>query len=664
MMTGWLLTLFVPLAFWGLGHATAPRTARPLTFPVYAVAGFLAPAALLRWCGRPFPEQLAGWLVSVIAWTGVFVIHDAELFAAFGILGAAWGLVLGTKTLKPAPPLAAPTPAPSHSPLRPPSPPVEPETAQGFALELRCPTCGAAVAVPVYHRMARCQFCGCEHVVAGGDEHPVVVIPDALADEKAVKAAIVKHLRHRRYLTLYDQRVRPLVPQSRFAQDDSTHELVMFEPEATPALANAMEAEVNRAADAYAEGIAARLSIRSWRRFLSPYWHRFGTLYEAAFGRDAEGLKRMEFAVATLEASVTANETALPPMGKLSYLRALRPLRGAPEAELAALPVQCGAEEIDRRAQQPDRRSSELVIRPIAVHSTFVPEVIALVYRPWHMSTAELDGEQLDLLLDGGGGTVAGEGPVLAGEPTPLADTGGEPPKLTPSRCPECGGGLPFAPDAVLHLCRTCYRLVTMAANRWTTMAYSHQEPRPGSWQVPFWRFPLQLRTAGGEIVTDMAHLTDGIDGTYDQIGDRPQVEQSFFVPAFRTRVSKSGVRLYRLLWPLVQGPAHQLTGERFTPARPPERVVDVTLGAGEARAFARVYLALAFNQRDLARAQVKTVRERFLAARLEGVPDLVFLSVPEAVIAPFEGIFGRARPAAMADLEGQPTTPQVIAKQ
>jgi len=650
-MTGWLLALLVPSALWALGATTARGKPAHLPFLAYPAAGFVAPAALLAWRGRPLAEQAAGWVLSLIAWAGALIVGDWQVFAAFGLLGAFWGLALGLPELKPrareaAPPALPAVPAPRPGPAR--------ADEHEFAIELRCPTCGAAVAVPVYHRMARCGFCGSEHVVAGRSGTLAAVVPDALASEEAVKAAVAKHLRHRRYLELYDRRVAPLVPEPRFAVGGPGDD-VMLEPEEGTAAVNAAEAEVARAADAWGAEIAGRLELRSWRRFLSPYWHRFGTLYQAAFGRDAGGGKRMEFAVVTVEASVPASPAPLPAMGKLSYLRALRPLRGAPEAALPALPVEFGAEEIDRRAQQPERRSAELQIRPIAVHAALVSEVVALVYRPWHVATVELDGRTLDLLLDGGSGAVEGEPPRLGREPAPLPEEPGEPPALAPSRCPECGGALPFDPDAVAHLCRNCFRVVAMSAGRWATVPYLREEPRPGQWQVPFWRFPLRLRTATGDLILDLPHLTDGIDAAYDQIGDRPQVEQRFLVPAFRTRVSKTGIRLYRRLWPVVQRSRPAPGRERFALDRPPERVVGVTLGAAEARAFARVYLALAFTQRDLARAQVKTVRERFLSARLEGEPELVFLSLAEELIGPFASVFGRARAAAVADLEGHP---------
>ncbi len=131
-------------------------------------------------------------------------------------------------------------------------------------------------------------------------------------------------------------------------------------------------------------------------------------------------------------------------------------------------------------------------------------------------------------------------------------------------------------------------------------------------------------------------------------------------MPAFRTRVSRAGVRLYRRLWPAVQGRPHELQAERFSPARPPARVVEVTLPAAEARAFARVYLALAFTQRDLARAQVKRVREMFLSAQLEGEPDLVFLTLPDALVGPFDTLFGRAQrdgPRGPRGRAGRPAT-------
>ncbi len=656
-MIAWLACVLLPAALWAAGRRMAGSGTPKPRFPADAVIGFFAPAGLLAWAARPFPEQLLGWALGVIAWGGAFLMRDPQVFVAFGLVGAVWCALLGLLSGRAAPSAelpairaAEPAPAPRHGP---PSPGAA--EAAGFALELRCPTCGAALAVPVYHRMVRCGFCAGEHVVVGGTDRLAVVIPDIVTSEQALKDTVVAHLRQRRYLEMYDRRVTPLVGGRAAGLDGEDLERPWAAPPPASPLVDAVEAQVAASADAWAAAIAPRVAVRSWRRFLGPNWHRLGTLYQAAFGRGADGEKRLEFAVTTIESAVPANAVQLPEMGKLSYLRALRPLLGSPESACPALAVQYGPEEIERRTQRLSQRSTELGIAPIARNATFVEEVVALVYRPWHIAEITLDADAFSLLVDGGAGRVEGEAPAGALETGPLPDQPAAPPSLAPSRCPECGADLPFAPDAVAILCRTCFRVVEMRGTRWSVIPYRREEPAAGARVVPFWRFPLRLRTADGALVTDLPHLTDGIDGTYDQIGDTPQVEETFFVPAFRTKVDKAGVRLYRRLWPEIQGRWRDLSQERFTSDRPPAKVVQPTLPAVEARAFARVYLALAFTQRDLARAHVDRVREAFLCAQLEGEPELVFLTVADELVAPFDGLFGRARLAAIAGLEGEP---------
>jgi hypothetical protein len=194
--------------------------------------------------------------------------------------------------------------------------------------------------------------------------------------------------------------------------------------------------------------------------------------------------------------------------------------------------------------------------------------------------------------------------------------------------------------------------VLEVEGTRWRALPYYREDPEAGAWMVPFWRFPVMIRSTTGELITDLAHLTDGIDGTLDQIGDTPMQQEHFLVPAFRSRVGKLGVRMYRRLWPLAQG-SHTLRVARFDPTAPPQDVLAVTLPAEEARVFARVYLALAFGPRDLARAQIKRVRAMFLEAELEGVPELAFINVPAAVIVPNLALFGRARPGVLSALEG-----------
>ena len=652
-MTGWLAALLVSTVSWLAGRRLAERAGTPPSLATHALLGFFAPAALLGWRRRPFAEQAAGWVLGLVAWAGILVAGDGQMFLAFALIGATWGAVLGIDTLKASPP-APPPPVPPPPSPEPPGTGGEDgaDVRPGFALSLRCPACGAGIAVPVYHRMAHCEFCSSDHVVGAHAGRLTLVIPDALTGEDALAEAVVRHLRERRYLELYDAKVRPLTGTPTLVPDPAGGGEPLLGPDPNLSLVNAAEAEVSRAADEWAARIAPRVRIEGWKRFLGPYWHHVGTLYQVAFGRDRAGSKRMEFSVATIEGSAPATSFPLPEMGKLTYLKALRPLLGAPEAALPGLAVDVGPEDVDRRERRLAERSTGLSIAPIAAHATLVPEVVALVYRPWHVAAVEVDGERTALLVDGGSARVEGPAPEGDVPAVPVETADAAAPALVPNRCPDCGAALPFAPDSVAFLCRSCFRLVELCGGRWSSVRYLREEPAAGHRQAPFWRFPLRVRTADGSLVTDIAHLTDGIDGALDQIGDAPQRTDTFFVPAFRTRDSKAGVQLFRRLWPAVQGRARELRPERFSPADPPEHTVEVTLGPEEARVFARVYLALAFTQRDLARAEVRGVRERFLSAELEGDPELAFLSLPAELLGSLDGLFGRARVRALERLE------------
>jgi DNA-directed RNA polymerase subunit RPC12/RpoP len=648
-----LLALLPPTLAWLAGSAWPPprRIASPLWT---AAAGALAAPAVLRWRGRPPAEQAVGWALGVVAWGGLLLRHDGAVFTAFSLLAASWCLAAAARQVGQG---AAPA-RPAAPPLRPPSPPAEAPGADSadasedrgpatVSIALRCPSCGGDVSVPAHHHMARCPYCASTHLVARRGGTLVAVVPDAVTGEAALRRAVASHYGHLRYLALYDRRVRPLVERHERSSGTDASAVVDL---ALPAAIDAAEAAVRAAADAHAAGVERGVVIRRWERFLSPYWHRMGTLYQAAFGRGPDGEKRMEVAITTLETSLPAASAPLPEMGRLSYLRALRPLAAAPEAALPALPPDRPAAAIEERMRQLSERRTGLALTPLARRATLVPEVEALVYRPWHRVEVEVDGTAAGFLVDGAAARVAGAPPPeVAPGPPPAAAP--ETLTLIASRCPECGGDLAFDPDAVAHLCRTCWRLVEVARGGLRALRYRSERVPPGAWALPFWRFPLRVRTAGGAVVTDLAHLADGIDGALDQIAGAPMGEQHYFVPAFRTRLGKSGVALLRRLWPLLHAGEHEATGERFLPSDPPPRVVDVTLPADEARVLAGIVLALAFTRRDLARASARAAREAFLDATVEGAPDLWFLAVPEALVEPYRRAFGRPLPGAVAAL-------------
>jgi hypothetical protein len=628
------------------------------------VVGFISPPLVGAWFKRPFLEQALAVTAATIGYGAVLFGGDVQLWVAFGLVGAAWGAGLGlfrerAAVAQPARgdggPIrrlaeAAPPDRPEIGP-RPDT--ITDDEAFAFRLQLPCPTCGAGIALPVYHRMARCDYCDSVHVVSRDDRTVHAVVPDALTSREAVAAALLRHFRHIHYLRRYDQLVRPLVAQADAGRDEEAG-LEALQPGREPALVAAAEARVRREADAWAERAAPHLHVRSWQRLLAPYWLGAGTLYQAGFGRGPSGEKRMEFAVTPLEASLPATAAQLPAMGFLSYLRLLRPLLGSQESSIPALAVDRPAADLERRFEELSQRTVDLPIQTIARRATFVPEVVALVYRPWHVVEGDLEGASFRALVDGGSARVEGEPPATISLPTSAPEAAEPPPALVPNRCPECGGALAFAPEVVAHLCGTCYRVVALQQGRWRVLRYRRGTDDGGGTLLPFWSFPLRVRTATGAVITDLDRLSDGIDGTLDRTGDRPEQPGLLLVPAFRTRLSRVGVRLYRRLWHAVQESPPRLRDERFSPADPPRaEAVDITLPAEEARVFGLVYLALAFGTRDLARAQVAQVREQFLGAQLEGSPRLVYLAVPSSLIEPFRAALGRARPRALSRLEG-----------
>jgi DNA-directed RNA polymerase subunit RPC12/RpoP len=658
-MTVLLLALAIPTALWLSGRAAARSGSRRPPLAGATALGAVALPALVPLYRRSFLEEVGAWVVALVGWGGLLVGGDAEVLAASALVGGAWGFILAMPSLGAATERANPT----GDAAPPPPPPAErtsletPAEEHGFKIELPCPECGAAVPFPVYHRMTTCPYCGSRHLVNRGSETLSAVIPDTILSADDAAAAVVKHLRHRRYLELYDRRVRPLVERhaaSSSAQGDGMRELAAgagVSP--TQEIINAAEEAVNRAADDFAARLRPHVRPVGWQRFLSPYRHRGGTLYQVAFGRDHEANKRMELSITYQEASLPAADAPLREMGKLSYLRALRPLLGAPEASQPRLPVAVPAEELVRRMKSLEHRATDLPITVIASRGTFVPDVEAVVWRPWHNVEVEVEGERHSYLLDGGAGAVAGKAVAApsAVEAEPVPDSM----SLSPSRCPDCGADLPYVPDALAHLCCNCYRLIEEGEGRWRSLPYRCEEPAAAHWSAPFWLFPLRLRTGEGRLVTDLRHLGDGIDGTFDQVGDAPQGQSLLFVPAFRLRLSKASVTFYRQLWPLLYVKSAQFRPDRFTPSSSPEHAVPVTIHHGEARVFALSLLALTFTSRDLARAEIRGVRARFLDCELEGEPELVFRTLPAELFAPYRAVLAPTLPPAIAAMEGRP---------
>ncbi len=654
MSPGWvLLSLLGPPAV-SLA-ALALRGARPS--PALAVAlNALAPWAGLVLLGRSTLEAVAGNLVTVAALLTVGGPGDLGYYVPVMALGALWASLhtefnpLATLLASPARPpdsgeaAAPPSPAVGTAPAGPTAPEEEAEEA-GYSVSVRCTECGADVEVPVLHHMARCEFCGSHHLVVGHEETLHLAIPEKIRHEDDLREALLDHHRYQHYLRLYQ---RFVAPQARNVTGMTPTGAMANSPELEAAV-EAAERMVNARADAHRKRLAETLRVRVVDHFLVPYRHGMGTLYQATFGRSRQDQeKRLEFRVGTVEAAAPGTEKpGLPAMGRLSYLGALRPAAGM-GGTIRALPLERGPEALRAAYGHLDRKQLDRSLQVIRLGAVFVPEVQAVVWRPFWIVEVHASGLHETVLVDGGSGSVIPEVPALEErELGPLPEEAVRPGaglRFLPMECPTCGWEFPFDPGAVAHFCTNCHRAFTIRDGSKAEIPYRRPASHPTGPAdlVPFWRFPFRIRTARGELVTDLPHLTDGIDGRLDQIGeDAPATEDEILVPAVRLINDRLRTEALNRIFRYTRATRFDLVRERF-PLEEKPAPWTVHTSEPEARRLAPLYLANAFGRRDLARANVHQVTEWLFRARQEAPGELVFLWVPRPITEPFRRYVGR----------------------
>jgi len=526
-----------------------------------------------------------------------------------------------------------------------------------YCIEVKCTECGAAVPVPVLHHMAHCSFCGSDHLVVGHEETLFVTLPERVYDANVLREALLDHYRYRYYLNLYRKAVAPLAGRATVATPSGA----LVNRTEFDAAIDAAEAMVSRKADTYRSKLAQNLHVGTTLHFLTPYRHGMGTLYQAAFGRSKRDQEKLlQFDIGTVEAAVSAVDAVdFPPMGKLSYLRALRPAADL-STELLSMPLGGDDEDLVHAFGNLDRKRLAREIQTIKLGSRFTREVTAVVWRPWWV--AEVRGPDIDetVLLDSAAGSVVGPAPAV--DPTRLVELPSEARepgaglRFVPMECPTCGDEFPFDPDAVLHFCHNCYRVCGVNEGRKLDVEYGHIPwPEEPGWDlVPFWRFPLRLRTGDGELLTDLVRLKDGIDGTFDQIGDDALVRQHlFFVPAIRCINPRLMASAFNRLFLYAIRRRRPKSRDRISLDLRP-RPWTVSLAETEARDLAPLYLANVFSRRDIARVNVHQVASWLFAATQETPGRLMYLPVPQTVTEPFRRYVGRFRDDAVHYVTGR----------
>ncbi|MCG6963139.1 MAG: hypothetical protein LJE95_07735 [Acidobacteria bacterium] len=670
MTGGWvLLALGTPLVLTFAAIALRPTSPSPLA----AIAvNALAPGAGLALLGRPMLEVAVGLLVTVASLLTIGGFDELGMYVPIMIVGGVWASIYTPlnpfkRTLEQLPPPTVPrrdhadggswigstaagaTAAQARSKG-------DEAAAEGYRVAVRCTECGADIEVPVLHRMAHCEYCDSHHLVIGHEDTLYVTIPEKAHDQQSLREALLDHYRYQHYLKLYARRVTPLENRKSIAAEDGT---LVVSPELSAAAA-AAEQLVSRAADGFRARLATTLEVTPRHHFLAPYRHGMGTLYEAAFGRSRSDMeKKLGFAVGTVEAATLASEGVdLPAMGKLSYLRAVLPAALLGE-NARCLPLDLGPEALQRAYGHLDRKQLDRSLQVIRLGTVFVPEVNAVVWRPWWVVDVSGGGVSETVLVDAAAGSVAGappsfdtglleELPIEAREP-------GTGLRFLPMECPTCGYEFPFDVAALAHFCRNCHRVFTIHGTNKKEREYDccDFDERAAVDLVPFWRFPLRLRTADGKLLTDLPHLTDGIDGTFDQIGDgTAQRDDELFVPAIRLINARLMSEAFNRLFHFTVRSSPTYRSGRFPLDEKPQPLT-VSLGEAEARELAPLYLANAFGRRDLARVNVNQVASWLFGARLQSTGRLTFLAVPRAITEPFRAYIGRGPATAVTRAEG-----------
>lgn len=403
--------------------------------PQFAIGlNALMPGSGLVALGRPTLESVLGVLFAQFSLILTGGVHDLWMYVPSMVVGGIWALLhtpLNPLTVSssgearrlfdqvedrsPAPALQQHNDGENPSLLIDPEKRLEEDDAETilenhYCVEVRCTECGAAVPVPVLHHMSHCSFCGSDHVVVGHEETLLVTLPERVYDKNVLREALLDHYRYQYYLKLYRRLVAPL---ARNATEAAPNGALINRSEFDSAIDGA-EAAVSRKADSYRAHLSENLLLGHTMHFLTPYRHGMGTLYQAAFGRSPrDHEKLLRFEVGTIEAAVSATKAVeLPPMGKLSYLRALRPAVDL-NPKLKTLAMEGGDEDLERGFGDLDRKRLTRDIEVIKLGSRFTREVTAVVWRPWWI--AEVRGPDIDetVLLDGAAGSVVGPAPKI-----------------------------------------------------------------------------------------------------------------------------------------------------------------------------------------------------------------------------------------------------------
>ncbi len=482
----------------------------------------------------------------------------------------------------------------------------------GITVTFGCTQCGAPSSVDADAVSVTCAHCGTFLVIAHPGRERLFVQPGRLQAAADLAETVV----------LYRVTAQRAEIVARLAPD----------PEQRGDLSEWL---IQRELDRYQEHLRSVLRIREAHRLHVPYWHLSGLVTQAVLGR-RRGLGPKEVIVRGFHLEHT--EPGYDPRGANFRDRGLRlggstvrPLTRQDVAELRAfvpwIPLQPRTyREVERwlgRDLDPD-------VETVTRHGRLLFRREILVFRPYWLALVESDRAPEWLLFDGAFGT-------LAGHPEPeevrsllrraVADPEGEGRPGTravphPSRCPDCGGEVRFAPHEQARVCGNCHLLLEPRERGVTVAHCDHAavgEVSLDAAYLPFWVFPFEVDAAGAPPCNTLEDWARLVHPQQRPPGFAPR-GHALWIPATRLLGSEPGDAAFQEIAQAVHAAPPALRHGKV-PLGGHAVCLPVTLGEREAREAAPFVLF--------------ALQEKTSASRLSAIAFKRALATPELMLGP-----------------------------
>jgi len=531
-----------------------------------------------------------------------------------------------------------------------------PEDEGRLRVLVACPNCGAEITISSADRAARCCHCDSAHLVFGRTELLVFAIPNHVEGEPGCKDAVVGDLKRRRFIEVSQgfsgsagQSRDPVERGTARFVDSMVGELVPGQGGERLKFADSVfEAEV----ESWALELAGVTRVFSTTLFYAPYWGVSGRLYETVVGRAANGGKQTGATVRAIDLTHNAFDDALPipGMGKLSYLRELRPLSREPLDQFPHLRIVQNRSVLRGQLERLREVHSMPQMAAICRRSEAWVDSHHLIFRPFHLTRVESRGLRFLVLIDGNSKSIVSiipdaeaEGIMPAMSREWAVDLGGSL-ALRPMRCSICGGALPLDRTDEIRFCMVCGRALRVEGDRLAEVRYEIEVPdesRGETILLPFWRFAFRIEDPrDGKSLSSINELRARLGAVG---GAMPFAAEPLDVPAFRPLDRHRAEVVYQHLFSIDRPP-----DERFTdgPARSeygftrPARFVSVL--EEEAGFLARQTILGRLTERDLTNVSPARIRSLLFESEIVlGVPKLILRAFRKLDVAPMAELIG-----------------------